>query len=92
MSKGEKVEQFLREIPVHSRPRRLADWLNPTDARKVHSLIHEVSAPREGCRLYAERPVNLVQLIPSIAFQCYRVFVKAVCGKTARTVWAADGG
>ena len=29
----------MSEIPVHSRPRRLADWINPTGARKVHSLI-----------------------------------------------------
>src|ERR1019366_3499264 len=28
----------MSEIPVHSRPRRLADWINPTGARKVHSL------------------------------------------------------
>ncbi len=27
MSKGEKVEQFDSEIPVHFCPRRLADWL-----------------------------------------------------------------
>jgi hypothetical protein len=26
------------ERPGHHRPRRLADWLNPTGARKVHSL------------------------------------------------------
>jgi RNA-directed DNA polymerase len=32
----------VSEIPVHSRPRRLADWLNPTGARKVHSLIDKV--------------------------------------------------
>jgi len=42
MSKGGKVEQFDSEIPVRSRPRRLADWLNPTGARKVHSLIDKV--------------------------------------------------
>src|ERR1700694_2658800 len=29
----------MSEIPVHSRPRRLVDWINPTGARKVHSLI-----------------------------------------------------
>jgi RNA-directed DNA polymerase len=33
----------LSERPVHPRPRRLADWLNPTDARKEHSLIDKVS-------------------------------------------------
>ena len=32
----------MREIPVHSRPRRLADWINPTEAKKVHSLIDKV--------------------------------------------------
>ena len=32
----------MSEIPVHPRPRRLADWINPTDARKVHSLVDKV--------------------------------------------------
>jgi RNA-directed DNA polymerase len=32
----------MSEIPVHSRPRRLVDWINPTGARKVHSLIDKV--------------------------------------------------
>jgi RNA-directed DNA polymerase len=32
----------MSEIPVHSRPRRLADWINPTGAKKVHSLIDRV--------------------------------------------------
>jgi RNA-directed DNA polymerase len=32
----------MREKPVHFRPRRLADWINPTGARKVHSLIDKV--------------------------------------------------
>ena len=32
----------MSEIPVHLRPRRLADWINPTDAKKVHSLIDKV--------------------------------------------------
>jgi RNA-directed DNA polymerase len=32
----------MSEIPVHSRPRRLADWINPTEARKVHSLVDKV--------------------------------------------------
>jgi group II intron reverse transcriptase/maturase len=32
----------MSEIPVHLRPRRLADWLNPTETRKVHSLIDKV--------------------------------------------------
>ena len=32
----------MSEIPVHPRPRRLADWINPTGAKKVHSLIDKV--------------------------------------------------
>jgi len=32
----------MSEIPVHLRPRRLADWINPTGARKVHSLVDKV--------------------------------------------------
>jgi len=32
----------LSERPVHRRPRRLADWINPTGAKKVHSLIDKV--------------------------------------------------
>ena len=32
----------MSEKPVHSHPRRLADWINPTDAKKVHSLIDKI--------------------------------------------------
>src|ERR1035438_2948486 len=32
----------MSEIPVHFRPRRLSDWINPTGAKKVHSLIDKV--------------------------------------------------
>ena len=32
----------MSEIPVHSRPRRLVDWINPTGAKKVYSLIDKV--------------------------------------------------
>jgi RNA-directed DNA polymerase len=32
----------MSEIPVRSAPRRLADWINPTGAKKVHSLIDKV--------------------------------------------------
>jgi len=32
----------MSEIPVHPRPRRLAEWINPTGARKVHSLVDKV--------------------------------------------------
>jgi RNA-directed DNA polymerase len=32
----------LSEIPVHFRPRRLSDWINPTGAKKIPSLIDKV--------------------------------------------------
>ena len=32
MSKGDEVDQFLWEKPVHHRPRRLVDWINLTGA------------------------------------------------------------
>jgi RNA-directed DNA polymerase len=32
----------MSEIPEHPRPRRLAHWINPTGAMKVHSLIDKV--------------------------------------------------
>src|SRR6266851_5077700 len=32
----------MSEIPVHPRPRRLVDWINPTGAKKVHSLVDKV--------------------------------------------------
>lgn len=32
----------MSEIPVHPHPRRLADWINPTGAKKVHSLIDKI--------------------------------------------------
>jgi len=34
----------LCEKPISHSPRRLADWLNPTGARKVHSLVDKVYA------------------------------------------------
>ena len=40
----DEEDQFVsdHERPVHHRPRRLADWLNPAGATKVHSLIDKV--------------------------------------------------
>lgn len=32
----------MSERPVHQRPRRLADWINPTGAKKVHSMVDKV--------------------------------------------------
>ena len=32
----------MSEKPVHHHPRRLADWINPTGTRKVHSLVDKV--------------------------------------------------
>src|SRR4051812_28432406 len=42
MSKDGEVDSSLSERPGPHCPRRLVDWLNPTGARKVHSLIDKV--------------------------------------------------
>jgi RNA-directed DNA polymerase len=42
MSKGNSVESSFSERPRSCWPRRLADWLNPTGARKVHSQVDKV--------------------------------------------------
>src|SRR5215469_1774253 len=43
MSKEEKGRNSsLSEKPVRPRPRRLVEWINPADAKKVHSLIDKV--------------------------------------------------
>jgi len=36
------MESSLSERPEHRRRRRLAEWINPTAAKKVHSLIDKV--------------------------------------------------
>lgn len=42
MSKDSGAESSLSERPISHWPRRLADWLNPTGAKKVHSLVDKV--------------------------------------------------
>lgn len=42
MSKGAEVDSSLSERPEHQRSRTLADWINLTGERKVHSLIDKV--------------------------------------------------
>jgi group II intron reverse transcriptase/maturase len=42
VSKGGDEESSLSEKPGRRRPRRLADWLNPTGERKVHSLVDKI--------------------------------------------------
>ena len=41
-SKDFSVESSIRERSRSCWPRRLADWLNPTEAWKVHSLVDKV--------------------------------------------------
>ena len=36
----------MSEIPVRPHPRRLVDWINPTGAKKVHSLVDKVYKQR----------------------------------------------
>src|ERR1700732_3287033 len=40
--KARRRNSSMSEKPVHSRLRRLVDWINPTCAKKVHSLIDKV--------------------------------------------------
>jgi len=42
MSKDYDAERSLSERPISHGPRRLADWLNPTGAMKVHSLVDKI--------------------------------------------------
>ena len=42
MSKDDRRISSMSEKPGRDRPRRLADWLNPTGAKKVHSLVDKV--------------------------------------------------
>ena len=44
----------MSEKPVHPRPRRLVDWINPAGAKKVHSLIDKVYK-RENLEMAWER-------------------------------------
>src|SRR3977135_2131876 len=39
----------MSEKPVHPRPRRLVDWINPAGAKKVHSLIDKPRLRGEAC-------------------------------------------
>jgi hypothetical protein len=40
--KPRRRNSSMSERPVHPRQRRLAEWLNPTEAKKEHSLIDKV--------------------------------------------------
>ncbi len=42
MSKATDAESSLPERPISLKPRRLAEWINPTGEKKVHSLIDKV--------------------------------------------------
>ena len=62
MSKGEKVEQFDREIPVHFRPKGdWRYWLNPTGASEGTFVnrqgvpVEELGAGRAWERVRANR-------------------------------------
>ena len=42
MSKDSEVESSVSERPRTHGPRRLADWINLTGAKKVHSLVDKI--------------------------------------------------
>jgi hypothetical protein len=74
MSKATGAESSISERPISLGPRRLAEWLNPTGTKKVHSLVDKVY-----------KIVNLIYLIPSIRPK-QNILMKARSGKTARRV------
>lgn len=41
-SRNNQVESSISEKPRSDKPRRLAEWLNPTGANKVHSLVDKI--------------------------------------------------
>lgn len=45
MSTAKSSESSITERPISMRPRRLAEWINPTGEKKVHSLIDKVYKP-----------------------------------------------
>lgn len=45
MRKATSAESSLRERPISYTPRRLAEWINPTGSKKVHSLVDKVYKP-----------------------------------------------
>ena len=69
----------MSEIPVHPHPRRLADWLNPTEAKKVHSLIDKIYQ-RKNLEMAWER-VRGNRGSGGIDGQSIREFVEQVEGK-----------
>ena len=71
MSKAGEEESSLSERPGHHRPRRLADWINPTGARKVHSLIDKVYK-RKNLEIAWERasePITGLEVLTAKASQ-----------------------
>ena len=41
-SRNYQVESSISEKPRSHKPRRLAEWLNPTGANKIHSLVDKI--------------------------------------------------
>ncbi len=60
VSTADEEDQFVsdHERPVHHRPRRLADWLNPTGATKVHSVIDKVYERKNLVRAWERVQAN----------------------------------
>lgn len=56
----DEEDQFVSdcERPVHHRPRRLADWLNPAGEGKVHSLIDKVYEGKNLVRAWERVKAN----------------------------------
>jgi group II intron reverse transcriptase/maturase len=57
---ADEEDQFVSDLerPVHHRPRRLAEWLNPTGTTKVHSLIDKVYERKNLVRAWESVKAN----------------------------------
>jgi len=65
----------MREIPVHSRPRKLVDWINATGAEQDHSFIDQghgaARRPGLGRSFKTAHPVSAFTnafLVPTMNF------------------------
>ena len=71
----------MSEIPVHSRPRRLADWINPTGAGKVHSLVDKVYQRKNLEMAWEKVKANRVVDVGSAAERTERGHLSASTGE-----------
>src|SRR5215210_7628339 len=102
MSKATDAESSISERPISPGPRRLAEWVNPTSTKKVHSLVDKVYKRIWSHRFKRWRNTGWKRLPEVKLYYDYglvnliylipsikpkeNILMKARCGKTARRV------